>query len=262
MPYRGPRRERTRNSAAPAVTANGYNARPLAMKTDMRIAAATTLLGLVFSLPVAAEPADGNATAGAAQLYQIDAQASDIRILVYRGGVLKHVGHNHVVSLADIEGAVVRQPSFGDSRASLVIPVHTLVVDNPQVRAEEGADFSSEPSEQDIAGTRGNMLGAKLLAATRFPQLGAEVIGIRGSPDDAVITARITIRDAVHELEFPAAVQYDADKVRIKGEFRVLQSAFGIRPFSVMFGSLRVQDEITVKFNIAAHAAKQPATTP
>ena len=51
-------------------------------------------------------------------------------------------------------------------RADLYVPLDTLVVDEPALRAEAG--FDTQPSAADIAGTRRNML-EKVLEADRYP---------------------------------------------------------------------------------------------
>jgi len=41
-----------------------------------------------------------------ADVYRIDPQKSDVRLLVYRDGALSTFGHNHVVSLKDLKGTI------------------------------------------------------------------------------------------------------------------------------------------------------------
>ena len=61
-----------------------------------------------------------------ADVYRIDPQTSDVRLLVYRDGALSTFGHNHVVSLKDFTGTIHLQPKLGQSRVELDIPVDRL----------------------------------------------------------------------------------------------------------------------------------------
>ena len=73
-----------------------------------------------------------------AEVYRIDSQISDVRLLVYRDGVLSTFGHNHVVSLKDFTGTIHLQPKMAESRLELDIPLDRLIVDDPAVRRQEG----------------------------------------------------------------------------------------------------------------------------
>ena len=53
----------------------------------------------------------------------------------------------------------------------------------------------------------------------------------------------------------PEAFARSLDQVCASGEFDVLQTDFGIKPFSVALGALEVQDRLHIKFRIVA--AKQ-----
>jgi hypothetical protein len=50
-----------------------------------------------------------------ATIYEIDPQASELHILVYRGGTLARLGHNHVMSSKSLTGRVWLQPQFAAS---------------------------------------------------------------------------------------------------------------------------------------------------
>ena len=41
---------------------------------------------------------------------------------------------------------------------------------------------------------------------------------------------------------------------RLKGSIAVVQSQFGIKPFSAMMGALKVKDEVEVSFDVALPA--------
>ncbi len=109
--------------------------------------------------------------------YRIDAQASQVLILVYRDGPAAQLGHNHVLSVQQLTGEILWPADPAQASFSLQFPVAGLGIDDPELRAQLGADFRAPVDAASIAGTRAHMLGAKLLDAEHYP-----VIRIRSGP--------------------------------------------------------------------------------
>lgn len=190
-----------------------------------------------------------------ATLYAIDPQQSEVLIHVFRGGRLARLGHNHVVASKSVSGRAWLHPTFSRSGFELAFPVEQLIVDDVDMRRAAGAEFSSEVSEADKAGTRKNMLRAEVLDAERFPRITLQSVRVLGERDAATLRTRITIRDATRELDVPASIRIEGEQLHVSGEFDVNQTDFGIKPFSVALGALEVQDRLRVKFSLVA--AKQ-----
>jgi polyisoprenoid-binding protein YceI len=190
-----------------------------------------------------------------ARRYALNAQASQLLVFVYRTGRMARLGHNHLISVGELEGDLWLAEPLSDSRVEIRLPVHTLVVDDPQLRAAAGPDFDSEPSPQDIANTRRNMLGAQVLNAAAHPW-----ITLRGTPDggrlpDLELDAELEIHGRTGRMRLPVHVESAPGRVLVSGEFRLRQSDFGITPYSVMMGALAVQDELTVRYRLVAEPA-------
>ncbi len=189
------------------------------------------------------------------KVYRIDAQLSELRILVYRGGELARFGHNHVISSADMQGFVLRADDILASRFDLFVPVNRLIVDDPQIRAEEGADFSSTVSEADSEGTRRNMLGDKVLDATQFSFLQLSGILLTANESELTLDVDVSMHGVSRGVQSLAKVAEVSGQLVVSGTFNVRQSDFGIEPFSALLGKLRVEDEVTIKYRIVAVAA-------
>lgn len=187
-----------------------------------------------------------------AAMYQIDAQASDLHILVYRGGTFARLGHNHVMSSKSLAGQVWMHPRFAASGFELSFPVADLIVDDPAARRAAGSDFPAEIPTADKEGTRKNMLRPEVLDAERYPRIAVRSTTVAGSIQSPQITARITIKDASHEVTVPATVAIDGSRLTASGEIELLQTDFGIKPFSVALGALEVKDRLLVRFNLVA----------
>ena len=193
----------------------------------------------------------------ALDIYKIDAESSDIRFFIYRAGMLARFGHNHVISVGHFEGTVHLHPNVEQSSVELAIPVDLLIVDDPVLRSEEGREFSSEPSADDINGTRANMLGKGLLNAEQYPII--RVKGRKGSSGqdlESVLNLSVEFLGRVIELSIPVALRLKGDELEASGVFRLAHSQLGITPFRVIMGVLQVADEMDVKYRVRAERIK------
>lgn len=225
-------------------------------------AAALTVAGLCLSAcqpvprlrapappaPVVAAPA---ASAAAAH-YRIDAQRSEVLILVYRDGRLATLGHNHVVAVRELSGEVVMATDPTQSSWQLDFPVAALSVDDPQLRAAQGADFQTKIDDVAIAGTRDHLLGPQLLDATRFPAVHLQSEQIRSEADGLRMSSRIVVRDHAVQVDLPVVLQRSSDELIASGEFDLTHAELGLTPYSVALGALRVADRMHVRYRLVA----------
>jgi len=193
-----------------------------------------------------------SSNAAMAQTYTIDPAATSIRILVYRAGLLKGLGHNHIVSISNIGGTVVLGSTPDESIVQLSFPVTSLVVDNVELRSEEGAEFSAEISQKDKDGTRKNMLGRKLLNAVNFPDIYIASSGASGQWSDMKINAEVTIRGQSQYTSFPVSLELNGNEIVASGELVVTHADLGLKPFKAALGTLRVRDELLLRYRIVA----------
>ena len=184
--------------------------------------------------------------------YRILEPQSELRILVMRGGPLARFGHNHVVGGPVIRGEIRLGEDLSDSSFELEIDLAAMEVDRPEWRREEGEDFLSTPDPEDIAGTRENMLGEKVLDVARFPIATARSAGILGQAPDFSVLARVTLKGKTRSIPVPVRMQTKGDRLSASGEFTLTQSDFGIDPFSVLLGAISVRDDVRIRFRIEA----------
>lgn len=187
-----------------------------------------------------------------ATVYEVSPQDTQLNILVFRGGKLSRLGHNHVMTSQHVSGRVWVHPEFTRSGFELSLPVAQLVVDDPEARRAAGSDFPPDIPQSDKDGTRKNMLRPEMLDGERYPQVKLRSARIGGTLDAPQVTASITIKDATRDVEVPVKIAIEGAKLSAKGEFDVLQTQFGIKPFSVALGALEVQDRLHIEFRIEA----------
>lgn len=186
------------------------------------------------------------------QRYLVLGKQSEVRIVVFPAGALARLGHPHVIGGAVIDGEVVVAEEFGESGLLLTIAVDDLEVDRPDWRQDEG--FDPDMSDSAIRDTRENMLSAEQLDVANHPQILIESLQITGPPWQPDIEVRITLAGTARDLTVPVALNIDNHNLTATGRFMILQSDFGIEPFSAAGGRLQVADEVLIRFRINAMA--------
>ncbi len=184
--------------------------------------------------------------------YVILSDLSDVRFLVYRAGPLASFGHNHVIRAGSVQGDIYLNHNFDLSGFALTLPVADFRVDEPADRAVEGAEFATQPSAAAIAGTVKHMLGSTMLDAVRYPDIRVRSVRLVGPEWGPEVTVRIELRGTQRQLTVPIALNECGDRLTATGTFKFRQTDFGIKPFSILGGGLRVADTVTVRFHIIA----------
>lgn len=191
-----------------------------------------------------------DSSAQATRSYTIAADASSLRILVYRGGTLARLGHNHVISSHELQGRVWLGATLQTSGFEIRVPVNTLIVDDNAARTAEGADFPLNLSEDAKEGTKANMLRETLLDGARYPEVLIRSVAVEGTLQAPVVVAALRIRDQTREVRLPVSLVAGANGLRVRGSFVLRQSDFGITPLSLAMGALQVQDAVTIRFEL------------
>jgi len=194
----------------------------------------------------------------AGTVYRIDPAQSELRVLVYRAGPMAGFGHNHVIANRMLVGQIDFAGTASASSFSIAIPVAGFVVDEEELRRQEGADFPGEIPADAKEGTLHNMLSAALLDASQYPVITVRGANITGTND--ALTATLTVSVAGHEstLVAPFTLEAAAGRLSVAGTLELRQSTLGLAPFSVMMGALQVRDDMRLRFKIVAIASLVP----
>lgn len=209
----------------------------------------------VLEEPTGEPPLPGRTVAGAAH-YQVIDDGTRVYARVYRGGSMAKLGHNHVVLFPGVRGDVYLSDAPSGSLFDLVVPVAGAVVDPPELRRRQGRDFQSDISDDARSRTRDNMLGEQVLHAARYPYIIVSCAGIEGSWDEPRATLDITIRETTRRVTTPVSLAYDEARLVAAARLDLRHSDFGIEPFTVLGGALRVRDRVELEIKITARRAE------
>ena len=197
-------------------------------------------------------PSDYYRTAIAAgkAVYRIDPAQSQLVVRVYRAGTLATFGHDHVVASRDLRGYVLMATAPAKSRADLYLPLASLMVDEPALRKAAGLTRPLSPAAAQA--TQAHMLHP-VLDVEQYPYAVMQVrptVFIDGTPQRFHLT--IKLHGVRRSYEVPLRFTADARRLRVRGQLHILQSSYGIEPYTVFGGALRVADGIDLTFDVSA----------
>lgn len=187
--------------------------------------------------------------------FAISGEESLLAVLVYRGGAFSRAGHNHVIASHNLTGTAWVAQEITRSSFEVRVPVNDLVIDESQLRQQEGPEFPPEVPESARQGTRTNMLSAALLDGAQYPEVLLQSERIEVTADGLRAQVRVTVRGQVRSLVVPLRYELEANELRVDGQLALKQTDLGLTPFSAFGGAIRVQDDIQVKFRLLARAA-------
>lgn len=238
--------------------------RPREPSSGLLIRPATWLLAIGLATLAACAPAPVVAppdatpdlplrTPAGAERYTITAQGTSVYARVFRGGRLEKLGHNHVVLFHEVRGDVFVGDTAADSLFDLLITTASAEVDPSALRRRQGKAFQTDISDNARSRTRENMLGPDQLDAAGHPYIKLSSTAIEGSLARPRVTLDLTLRGATRRRTVPVSVDVSNDgRLVAEGELDVLQSDFGIEPFSTLGGALEVKDRVELAFTITA----------
>jgi len=181
--------------------------------------------------------------------YRVITDSSELRIVTYPKG---RFGHAHVVGGEVLHGQLQLPDNHHDITFKIYLKVADFEVDAPSWRQDEKLD--PDLSEKARKGTRMNMLSDKVLNEALYPEIIIEAINASGPFWQPDIEADITLAGTSRRVVVPVAVHSSQDRLEITGQLQILQSDFGIEPFTALGGILGVADKVLIRFRIQAVA--------
>lgn len=171
--------------------------------------------------------------------------ASDGELLLATGvrGRAARMGHRLTIAMSRWR-VVVTWAGSEPAAAELVVEADSFEV----LRGEGGVKGLTGPEKALV---RSNAL--KSLDASRFPQIRFSARSIQESRDGYRLAGQLEIRGKSRDHVINLRTQDLGDAWRMSAESTVRQTDYGIKPYSLLMGSLQVADEVTVSFT-ATHA--------
>ncbi|MGE2718496.1 YceI family protein [Mycolicibacterium celeriflavum] len=170
------------------------------------------------------------------QPWNLDQSDGELTIRTGVEGRAAKMGHRLTIAMNSWH-ATVAWSDGEPSEVSLSVEVESL-----EVLSGEGGVTPLTAPEKALA--RSNAL--KVLNAKRFPRIEFETSDIAKSSDGYRLTGTLQINGKARDQVVDLNVQ-DVDGVwRMSSQTEVRHSDFGLKPYSMLMGSMKVADAVTV----------------
>lgn len=199
--------------------------------------------------PEALTPAYAAAAASGERVYRLDRSASRVLVLVGKTGPLAGAGHDHVIVVGDLAGFARLGPRGG--RANLEFPVRSLIVDPPDARSALGGAYAEPLDAGSRSGTREHMLSKSSLDAADYPRVALAIASPAPRTGSTPFKVSLTLHGTTREFTTRGHASQADDSLLADGTFYFLQSDYGIQPYSVLFGALRIKDRLEIRYHLA-----------
>ncbi|MGO9508081.1 MAG: YceI family protein [Mycobacterium sp.] len=178
--------------------------------------------------------------------WTLDASDGELLIMTGVAGRAARMGHRLTVAMTRWQATVnwAQDDPAEPVGAELVVEVDSFEV----LRGEGGVKGLSGPEKAVV---RSNAL--KALNATRFPEIRFTAEQVTKTADGYRLSGPLQIRGKSREHVIDLRTEDLGGSWRMSAQSKVCQTDFGVKPYSLLMGSVRVADEVTVSF-VAAKA--------
>lgn len=195
--------------------------------------------------PAAAPSRSSDATSGPADTSgPVDTVQSRVYIKVGKVGF----GHEHAIE-GRVASGLIRLGADA-AAGQLVFDLQSFQADTDAAREFVGLKGSvDEDTRKSVAK---NMLSAEVLAAAKFPkatfviQSASRQAGDNDEAPQYVLDGAFTLHGVTRPLQIVAVATQVGDRVNLSGKFDVLQTDYGIRPYSRALGAVKVANRLEI----------------
>ncbi|MGB0972757.1 MAG: YceI family protein [Mycobacterium sp.] len=181
-------------------------------------------------------------------LWRLNESNGDLCVRTGVEGKAASMGHRLTIAMQSWE-ATVQWSGNTPVAAEAIVDVDSLRV----MHGEGGVKGLSEP-EKTLA--RSNAL--KTLGAGKFPQISFRADRIEKTSSGYQLTGTLEIRGKTRERVIDLDVEDSGTFWQLSCEADVRQTDFGVKPYSMLLGSMKVVDTVRVSFS--ANASKNPTS--
>jgi polyisoprenoid-binding protein YceI len=171
--------------------------------------------------------------------YRLGPENGRLLVKTARSGLGAKVGHDLTIEVTRWRGTATVDPT--DLAACSVVVEGD--VDSFQVR--QGSGGVKPLTDSDRAEIR-KTVREKILHTTRHPTIAFRSNRVDGSADSFTIDGDLTVVGVTR----PVSVRGRLVDDRASGSATVVQTQWGIRPYSAFLGALKLRDDVEVQFDV------------
>jgi polyisoprenoid-binding protein YceI len=173
--------------------------------------------------------------------YRFGADTGQMLIRTYRTGLGSRAGHGLTIEVTSWQGTAQVGADAASSSVALTVDVESFEV-------REGRGGIKPLTDADRTDIR-DTIREKVLDTARYPSIAFRSTALNGAPHDLLVDGELVIRDVNHPITVRGSVEQSAAGYRLRATAQVVQSQWGIKPYSAFFGALRLRDAVDIAVN-------------
>ncbi len=181
--------------------------------------------------------------------YKLDASRSRFTVQVFASGMLSAFAHNPTIAIRDFAGTFQLVPeSIEKSSFGLTIKADAMEV----------TDQISEKDRQEIQ----RIMQQDVMEMQRYPEVKFASTSLTANKVvenwyRIMLTGKLLLHGVTKDQVIDAQLRILDENIRLSGDFKLLQSAFQIKPPSAMGRMILAKDELKFAFDIVGQ--KEPS---
>ena len=175
--------------------------------------------------------------------HSIGPDEGSLTVHTYRAGMGAKIGHDLVLEAKKWNGTInLDADKPAASSVELTVDLNSLEI----VKASGGVKPLSDKDRVDIAKNI-----EKTLDTGKHPNVTFKSTSVSGSGPAVTVAGDLTVKGQTR----PTSFEVKADGDKLTGRTSIVQSEFGIKPYSAMMGALKVRDDIEVQLTCTLPSA-------
>jgi polyisoprenoid-binding protein YceI len=178
---------------------------------------------------------------GGAGVYRLGPESGRLLVKTTRTGLGAKAGHDLTIEVTRWHGRATVDAAPANSLVTVEVEADSLEV-------REGTGGVKPLTDADHAEIHKTL--GEVLHTAQHPTITFRSRRVEGSAASFTVDGELTVMGVTR----PVMVQGRVTDGRVVGGATVVQSRWGIRPYSAFFGALKLSDEVKVDFDIALTA--------
>lgn len=157
--------------------------------------------------------------------------------------MLSKLAHDLLIDVTDFKvNLEVPKAGFASGSLELEIQANSLKV----ICALKDGERTDGLKEKDVADIERDM-GVKVLHPDKYPTATFRSKAIQEKEGGYKINGDLSLHGVIKSID----VDIDTNGGNLKGTITLLQKDYGIKPFKAMMGTLKIKNEINIRFDLS-----------
>lgn len=188
-------------------------------------------------------------------VYIIEKNNSHLAVRLFKAGIASAFAHDHVVRADEFSGWVIFKKDLPDLfKMEIEAPSASLIADSQKDREKYKLSSLGDDDRSEVNET---MKSSSQLHVEKYPKILFSSSKLENTDkNNYILTGDFTLHGTTKEIAVPVTINLEKNVLNIKGEFRFLQSDYGIKPFRAGWGTVRNKDEVLLLLDFRATEKK------